>query len=191
MSRSIVDVDLSNFHLLPKECLQSVFWELASVDPDVDPRFEKEEWFSSTLLEWGRCGKLIVEDGESLAFAEYAPATLFPRLADYPAARAGSPNACVLAYCFADERHRGRGVGSELVREVARDLVDRGYRAVEAVGDRAFDGGWVLPAPFLSANGFAVVADDPRYPLMRLDLHGSDEARRERAVAAAVASVAD
>lgn len=185
-------MELWNFHLLPKECLQSVFWEMASVDPDVDPRFEKEEWFSSTLLEWGRCGKLVMEDGEALAFAEYAPATLFPRLAEFSAGRAGSPHACFLAYCFAEERHRRKGIGSALVREVARDLVDRGFRSVEAVGDRAFDGGWVLPAGFLAANGFVVVAEDPRYPLMRLDLHGSAGApRRERAVAGAVLSAGD
>ncbi|HVH54072.1 MAG TPA: GNAT family N-acetyltransferase [Actinomycetota bacterium] len=185
MGRTVVDVDLANFHLVPKACLSSVFWELDRIDPDVDPRFEKEEWFSSTLLEWGRCGKLVVEDGEALAFAEYAPSTLFPRLARFPAARAASADACYLAYCFVDERHRGRSLGSELVHEVARDLVDRGYRAVEAVGDRAFQGSWVLPTTFLGANGFAVVYDDDRYPLMRLNLHTSADPRRQLARAAA------
>ena len=191
MSRSVVDVDLDNFHLVPKACLLSVFWELDPVDPDVDPRFEKEEWFSSTLLEWGRCGKLVVEDGEALAFAEYAPSTLFPRLTRFPAAGAASVDACYLAYCFVDERHRGRSLGSELVHEVARDLVDRGYRAVESVGDRAFDGSWVLPTAFLGANGFAVVQDDDRYPLMRLDLHTSAQPRRQLARAAAGLDASD
>ncbi len=83
MGRTVVDVDLDNFHLLPKACLLGVFWELDRIDPDVDHRFEKEEWFSSTLR-----GKLVVENGEALAFAEYAPSTLFPRLARFPAARA-------------------------------------------------------------------------------------------------------
>lgn len=190
MSRSVVDVDLDNFHLVPKACLLSVFWELDRIDPDVDPRFEKEEWFSSTLLEWGRCGKLVVEEGEALAFAEYAPSTLFPRLARFPAARAASVDACYLAYCFVDERHRGRSLGSELIHEVARDLVDRGYRAVESVGDRAFDGSWVLPTAFLGANGFAVVQDEDRYPLMRLDLH-SAQPRRQLARAAAGLDASD
>lgn len=190
MGRAVVDVDLDNFDLVPKACLLSVFWELDEIDldeidPDADPRFEKEEWFSSTLLEWGRCGKLLVEDGEALAFAEYAPSTLFPRLARFPAARAASADACYLAYCFVDERHRGRSLGSELVHEVARDVVERGYRALEAVGDRAFDGSWVLPAAFLGANGFAVVSDDDRYPLMRLELRSSAEPIRSRAGAAA------
>ena len=184
MSRSVVDVDLDNFHLVPKACLLSVFWELDRIDPDVDPRFEKEEWFSSTLLEWGRCGKLVVEDGEALAFAEYAPSTLFPRLARFPAAGAASVDACYLAYCFVDERHRGRSLGSELARGGSRPG-GPGYRAVEAVGDRAFDGSWVLPTAFLGANGFAVVQDDDRYPMMRLDLHTSAEPRRQLVARAA------
>jgi hypothetical protein len=61
--------------------------------------------------------------------------------------------------------------------------VDRGYRAVEALGDRAWDGGWVIPVSFLAANGFTIVRDDERFPLLRLDLHSRDEllVQRERA----------
>ncbi|MBI2239098.1 MAG: GNAT family N-acetyltransferase [Actinobacteria bacterium] len=175
MREGIVDVDLENFRLVPEACLNAVFWELTETDPNVDPEFEKEEWFSSTLLEWGRCGKMAVEDGEALGFAQYAPATLFPRLREYPVAGAASPDAVFLSYCFVVEGRRGRGLGSELVRAVARDLVDRGYRAVEAVGDRAWDGSWVLPVTFLEANDFAVVKDDPRFPLLRLDLRAAGE----------------
>ncbi len=179
MAERILDVDLENFHLLPKECAASVFWELPDTDPDVDPGFEKEEWFSSTLLEWGRCGKLAVEGGAGTAFAEYAPPTLFPRLRDYPAARSASSDAAYLSYCFVVEGHRNRGLGSELVREVARDLVDRGYRAIEAVGDREWDGSWVLPELFLVSNGFVVVREDPRFPLLRFDLRDVAEPLRQ------------
>jgi len=167
----IVDVDLESFPLLPKPCLASVYWELTEeVDPS-DAPFHKEEWFSSTLLEWGRCGKLAVAEGAGVAFAEYAPATLFPRLREFAAARDTSPDAVYLSYCYVVEGRRGEGLGSELIREVARDVVERGYRAVEAIGDRAWDGSWVLPLPFLAANGFVVVRDHHRYPLLRLDVH--------------------
>lgn len=170
MRREILDVDLDNFRLLPKACLGTVFWEIDDYAPGIDTWFEKEEWYSSTLLEWGRCGKLVIEGGESVAMAQYAPATLFPRLIHFPAAAATSSDAAYLAYCFAEEGHRGRGLGTELVRAVARDVVERGYEALEAIGDREWDGSWVLPAPFLVSNGFTVVREDPRYPLMRLDL---------------------
>lgn len=169
MSRRVVDVDLENFQLVPRACLSTVFWEMTEEDPDHDPAFEKEEWFSSTLLEWGRCGKLVVEEGKALAFAQYAPATLFPRLRDYAAADPASP-AAYLAYCYAEDGHRGEGLGTELIHEIARDLVDRGYRAIEAIGDREWEGGWVLPMPFLVSSGFTVVRDDPRFPLLRLEV---------------------
>jgi len=47
---------------------------------------------------------------------------------------------------------------------------------VEAIGDRRSDGKeWVLPVTFLAANGFRVVRDDERHPLLRLDLRGREE----------------
>jgi hypothetical protein len=58
---------------------------------------------------------------------------------------------------------------------VARDIVERGYRALEAIGDREWDGTWVLPMPFLAANGFSVVRDHARFPLLRLDLRDADQ----------------
>jgi GNAT superfamily N-acetyltransferase len=185
MDHSVVDVDLDRFHLIPKRCLESVFWELAASDPDVDPRFEKEEWFSSTLLEWGSCGKLAVLDDTSVGFVQFAPATLFAKLSEFRAARGVGIDAVYLGYVYAEEGHRGRRLGTQLIRSVARDVVDRGYRAVESIGDRAWDGGWILPYPFLAAAGFTVAIDEPRYPLMRLDLHRSVPAARADAFVAA------
>jgi GNAT superfamily N-acetyltransferase len=184
MSRRVVDVTLDNLSTAPPEVLDAVFWELA-IDSPVEPRFEKEEWFSSTLLEWGPCGKLLVEEETSLGFAQYAPATLFPRVASF-AAGAVSADAAYLSYCYVVEPRRGEGVGTYLVRVVARELADRGYRAVEALGDHRWDGSWVLPAAFLGAAGFHVLRDDPRYPLMRLDLRAAVEPG-ERADAAEAA----
>jgi hypothetical protein len=173
VTRRVVDVTLENLSAAPNEILDSVFWEL-DVDSPVDPRFEKEEWFSSTLLEWGRCGKLVVDGEDALAFAQYAPATLFPRLATFRCG-AVSRDAIYLSYCFVVEPRRGEGLGTHVVRSVARDLADRGYRAVEALGDLSWNGSWVLPAAFLGANGFVVVREDPRFPLMRLDLRAALE----------------
>jgi GNAT superfamily N-acetyltransferase len=228
VSARIVDVDLENFHRIPGACRAALYWEMDHDDPEVNPRFQKEEWFSSTLLEWGSCGKLVVSDDDpaSIAgsdpevpgrvapreaalidhpssaggrahagvddgagFAEYAPATLFPRLRRFPSGTAAaSTDTVYLAYCYVIDGRRGQGLGSALVREVARAAVDRGYRAVEALGDRAWDGGWVIPVSFLAANGFTVVRDDERFPLLRLDLHSRDELRSQREHAAIPAS---
>jgi GNAT superfamily N-acetyltransferase len=190
MAVRIVDVDLENFRRIPRECRDALFWEMDHDDPAVHARFQKEEWFSSTLLEWGPCGKLATEGiepaevaDEGSGFAEFAPATLFPRLRRFPAGEAASlVDAVYLAYCYVVEGHRGRGLGTALVRDVARAAVDRGYAAVEALGDRTSDGGWVIPVAFLAANGFVVVRDDDRFPLLRLDLRS-----RESAIASRVA----
>jgi GNAT superfamily N-acetyltransferase len=165
----VVDVDLVNLHRAPKDCLTSVFWEIDEDAEDLDPFFHKEEWFSSTLLEWGRCGKLMAEGDDAFGFAQYAPDTLFPRLGRFPRSEI-SRDAVYLAYCFVEEGRRGRGRGMALVRDVARDVVERGYLGLESIGDRDWDGDWVLPERFLSKCGFRVLRDHPRYPLLRLDL---------------------
>lgn len=169
MGRRLVDVTLDNLRKAPPEVLAAVYWELDLDDPPVEPEFQKEEWFSAVLLEWGSCGKLAMEEDQSVAFAEYGPPSFFPRLSRF---RCGtvSADAVYMSYCYVVSRRRGFGVGTEMVRAVGRDVVDRGFRAVESIGDREWSEGWVLPAPFLAANGFAVVRDDSRYPLMRLDL---------------------
>lgn len=170
MSERVLDVDLENLHRVPRACLEAVFWERLDAGSGVDPRLEKLEWFAATLLEWGPCAKLVVVGEEGVAFAQFAPGALFPTLQRFPTASAASADAVYLAYCFAVEGHRRRGLGRWLIGEVARHLAERGYRAVEALGDRAGAPGWVLPLGFLSASGFVVTRDDDRFPLLRLDL---------------------
>src|SRR2546427_12381546 len=121
MPKRILDVDLETFAKVLPECQSALFWELpASTGEVADARFQKEEWFSSTLLEWGACGKVTLDEGATVAFAEFAPATLFPRLESFRAGRV-SDDAAYLAYCFVADGCRGRGLGTELVRAVARD----------------------------------------------------------------------
>lgn len=180
----LVDVGLDNLDRCPGEVLEAIFWELELDDETVDARFHKEEWFSSTLLEWGACGKLLEEGGRAVAFAQFAPAPLFPRVATFPSGRV-SEDAVYLAYCYVASGHRGKGLGTRLVRAVGRDVAGRGYRALESVGERDWSGGWVIPFAFLAANRFSVLREDPRFPLMRLDLWAAG-GPREAAGAAAV-----
>ena len=181
----IVDVTLENLADCPAEVRSSVFWELDLEEPPVEAGFLKEEWFSSTLLEWGGCGKLLI-DGGVVGFTQYGPPSLFPRLGRFRCGRV-SRDAVYLAYCYMVPKRRGRGEGGRLVRTVGHDVFDRGYRALEAIGDREWDGGWVLPAGFLAASGFAVIRDDPRFPLMRLE----PATGREPAVQATAVSLPD
>ena len=111
MRTDILDIDLANLHHSPKECLTSVFWEIDDLAEDLDPFFHKEEWFSLTLLEWGRCGKLMAEDDEAFGFAQYAPDTLFPRLGRFPRGKI-SRDAVYLGYCFVEEGRLECGRGN-------------------------------------------------------------------------------
>lgn len=186
MSRRVVDVTLDNLRRAPAEILGAVYWELDVDETAVEPEFEKEQWFSDVLLEWGSCAKMVVEDElGAVAFAEYAPPSFFPRLARFRSGRV-STDAVYLSYCYVIDRRRGFGLGTHLVRAVGRDLLDRGVRALESIGDRVWTPGWVLPVPFLGAGGFEVVREDPRFPLMRLDLRPAVPSA-EGAEAAAVA----
>ena len=79
MSRRLVSVTLDNLVDLPPRCRRCVFWELdpvshARAHEVGDPALEKEAWISSTLLEWGSCGKIVYVDGVPAGYVLYAPA---------------------------------------------------------------------------------------------------------------------
>lgn len=164
----VVDVTLENLEDCPAEVLSSVFWEVEQEEPPVEAGFLKEEWFSSTLLEWGACGKLLIDD-DVVGFTQYGPPSFFPGLSRFRCGRV-SGDAVYLSYCYIVPKRRGRGGGSHLIKTVASDLNDRGFRALEAIGDREWEGDCVLPAGFLASSGFEVIREDQRFPLMRLTL---------------------
>jgi hypothetical protein len=83
VTRTVLDVTLDNLSAAPHEVLDSVFWEL-DVDSPVDPRFEKEEWFSSTLLEWGPCGKLVVDGGSGPGLRSVRSRNAVPPVGELP-----------------------------------------------------------------------------------------------------------
>jgi N-acetylglutamate synthase-like GNAT family acetyltransferase len=78
---------------------------------------------------------------------------------------------------------RGGGLGRVLVQAVARDIVRRGLRAIEAFG-RSANGSadelpagdphaCVLPTDYLRAVGFKTVRPHPRTPRLRLDVRST------------------
>jgi GNAT superfamily N-acetyltransferase len=63
----------------------------------------------------------------------------------------------------------GGGLGRMLLQGVAKDLVRRGVKAIEAFGDMSWEGigHCVIPADYLLAVGFKTVRPHPRYPRLR------------------------
>lgn len=181
MSRRIVNLTLDTLEDLPRTCRACVFWELDPVSADRacangDPGIDKEAWVSQTLLEWGSCGKIAYVDGMSAGFVMYAPPAYVPRANAFPTSPV-SPDAVLFMTANVVAPFAGGGIGRMLVQAMARDLIKRGVKAIEAFGDAKFGeldedfpAGCVTPADYFLAVGFKTVRPHPRFPRLRMEL---------------------
>jgi GNAT superfamily N-acetyltransferase len=179
VSRRVTGVTLDNLGDLPKKCRHCVFWELAPHLREQAEEFgqtdlEKEAWVSNVLLEWGSCGKIAYSDGLPAGYALYAPPGAVPRASTLPTAPV-SADAVLLTTLKVRQEFAGGGLGRMLVQAVAKDLMRRGVKAVEAFGDARPDGETtcLVPADFLVSVGFKTVRPHPRYPRLRLELRSA------------------
>ena len=184
MSRRLVNITLDNLSDLPTRCRDCVYWEL---DPAAAERahenggaaLEKEAWVSDALLEWGCCGQLVYVDGAPAGYVMYAPPAYVPRSIAFPTSPV-SPDAVLLMTGRILPEFAGSGLGRMLLQGLARDVVRRGIRAVEAFGrttdgapgpvTRGADYRCLLPAGYLRAVGFKTIRQHPLTPRMRLDV---------------------
>jgi GNAT superfamily N-acetyltransferase len=189
MSRRTVNITLDNLDDLPVRCRGCVFWELDPVARDRsieagDMAFEKEAWVSATLLEWGSCGKVVYVDGVPAGYVLYAPPTYVPRAVAFPTSPV-SPDAVLLMTGHVLPDFQGGGLGRMLLQGLAKDLIRRGVRAIEAFGDERWEapGACLLPADHLRSVGFKTVRPHHRYPRLRLELKSAATWREDVEVA--------
>ena len=188
MSRRLVNITLDNLEDLPIRCRRCVFWELDPVsmqraEDAGDPELEKEAWISSTLLEWGSCGKLVYVDNVPAGFVMYAPPLYVPRSIAFPTSPVSADAALMMTAHILPE-FQGGGLGRMLVQGVAKDLTRRGLRAIEAFGDLKWEKpGCVLPADYMLAVGFKTVRPHHRFPRLRLELKSAISWREDVEVA--------
>jgi GNAT superfamily N-acetyltransferase len=175
VSRRLVSVTLDNLDDLPRRCRRCVFWELDPVSRDRaveagDPALEKEAWISSTLLEWGSCGKIVYVDGAPAGYVLFAPPLYVPRSVAFPTSPV-SADAVLLMTAHVLPEFAGGGLGRMLVQGVAKDLTRRGVKAMEAFGDlKGETGSCMVPADYLLSVGFKTVRPHHRFPRLRLEL---------------------
>ena len=175
MSRRAVNITLDNLDDLPGRCRKCVFWELDPVGHDRavaagDTAFEKESWVSATLLEWGSCGKVVYVDSVPAGYVMYAPPVYVPRSVAFPTSPV-SGDAVLLMTGHVLPEFAGGGLGRMLLQGVAKDLVRRGVKAIEAFGDLNHEApACVLPAEYLTAVGFKTLRPHHRFPRLRLEL---------------------
>ncbi|NGN63895.1 GNAT family N-acetyltransferase [Streptomyces sp. A7024] len=175
MGRRLAPLTLDNLPDVPKRCRSCVFWELDPVSGEAAvkagrPELEKEAWISGVLLEWGSCGRVVYVDDVPAGFVMYAPPAYVPRSTAFPTSPV-SGDAVQLMTAWLMPGYQGQGLGRVLVQTVAKDLLRRGVKAIEAFGDAQWrEPACVLPAEYLAAVGFKTVRQHPRYPRLRLEL---------------------
>ncbi|MFI6961923.1 GNAT family N-acetyltransferase [Streptomyces sp. NPDC050149] len=175
MGRRLVPLTLDNLPDLPQRCRSCVFWELDPVRGDAAVKGgraeqEKESWISAVLLEWGSCGRVVYVDDVPAGFVLYAPPAYVPRATAFPTSPV-SPDAVQLMTALILPGYQGQGLGRVMVQTVAKDLIRRGFKAIEAFGDARWkEPACVLPADHLLAVGFKTVRPHPVHPRLRLEL---------------------
>ncbi|OII60772.1 GNAT family N-acetyltransferase [Streptomyces sp. CC53] len=178
MGRRLVPLTLDNLQDLPKRCRTCVFWELDPVSGEAalkagTPELEKEAWISAVLLDWGSCGRVVYVDEAPVGYVLYAPPAYVPRSSAFPTSPV-SPDAVQLITAWISPGYQGQGLGRVLVQTVAKDLLRRGFKAIEAFGDARWkEPACVLPADHLLAVGFKTVRPHPAYPRLRLELRST------------------
>ncbi len=171
MGRDVLPFTVDRLPDLTGGCAECVFWELGPAlgRRRAKPRDDKQAWLTSTLLEWGTPGRVVMVDGHYAGHIIYAPAHLVPRALAFPTAPV-SRDAIVLVTARIDSQYAGQGLGRVLVQAAAKDVLRRGHRALEAYGSRDGRAACVLPADFLLAVGFRTTREHAAYPRLRLDL---------------------
>ncbi|MET7639253.1 GNAT family N-acetyltransferase [Streptomyces sp. NPDC005438] len=175
MGRQLVSLTLDRLADLPDPCRSCVFWEMDPVSGEEAVRsgqaaLEKESWLSAVLLEWGSCGRVVLVDEEPVGFVLFAPSAYVPRSTAFPTSPV-TPDAVQLITARLVPGFQGQGLGRVMVQTVAKDVLRRGFKAIEAFGDARWQGpGCLLPADHLLAVGFKTVRPHPRYPRLRLEL---------------------
>jgi GNAT superfamily N-acetyltransferase len=175
MGRHLVPLTLDNLSDLPPRCRACVFWELDPVSGEAAGRsgqsvLEKEAWISAVLLEWGSCGTVVYVDDRPVGYALYAPPAYVPGSGTFPTSPISS-DAVQLMTEWVEPGYQAQGLGRSMAQSVAKDLLGRGFRAIEAFGDaRGKEPGCVLPAEYLLAVGFEVVRPHRAFPRLRLEL---------------------
>ena len=174
MPRTTARLTPEHLEALEAPCRSCVFWETDAVRRSevTDPVAAKAAWLEQVLGEWGTCGQVALVDDVPVGYLVYAPAAYVPGAAAFPTAPV-SPDAVLLTTAYVAAGHTGGGLGRLLVQKMARDLVRREVRAVEAFGDTRGRGPCRLPVDFLSGVGFNVQRAHSTTPRMRMELRST------------------
>jgi ribosomal protein S18 acetylase RimI-like enzyme len=173
----IVDITGANLGDIPDDyfshssCRSCLYWEdggTPSARTTEDSEVEKRRWFNSISMIFGPSGKLVYQADAVVGWAQYAPASCFPRVRSYHVCP--SEDAYLITCLAVKPDHRDRGIGESLLRAVTEDLRARGIKAVETFARRGNAKNPSGPLELYEKVGFRVKTDDEYLPLLRLEL---------------------
>ena len=124
---------------------------------------------------FGSYAKVVLVDGQPVAYAQFGPLSAYPRalrLRELYAQLPDAPLPAVITCVATTAEARGRGHATHLVAVICDDLAERGFAAVEAypeAGARSDATSAATPAFWIEA-GFRLAVDDARFPVMRREL---------------------
>lgn len=124
---------------------------------------------------FGSYAKLLLADGEAVAYCQFGPLSAYPRagrLRELYPQLPQAPLPAVISCIASTAAARGEGWARQLVEDVCADLGGRGFAAVEAYPDLTRPENETSGASpdFWHALGFVTAVDDERFPVMRRDL---------------------
>ena len=124
---------------------------------------------------FGSYAKLLLVDGEAVAYCQFGPLSAYPRALrtrDLYPRLPQAPLPAVITCIATTADGRGSGHALRLVAEVCRDLAGRGFAAVEAYPEAhaVADATPAAKPGFWLRAGFGLAVDDERYPVMRKEL---------------------
>lgn len=177
MSRRVVGLKPEHLTELPLGCAGCAFWERGPVARNTLTREQaaeaKRAWVQRVEREWGTCGQVLLDQGSPIGVVIYAPPELVPGATAFPTAPVGQD---AVLMTMLRTTPGGHAPAKMLVQAMARDLVKRNERAVEAFADargrtgRSGESSCLVPLDLLTAVGFTPTREHPTTPRMRMDL---------------------
>lgn len=169
MRRKIVSVTPKTFANSGFECCTCTRWEGIPKSGNVQQMQQlKAENMRRIIKKWGVCGKLVYVDNEAVAFAQYGPAEFWQGINNFSACHV-SEDAIFLACLYVLPYAQGRGLGKVLLQSIEASLIKKRVKAIEVLTTRD-DHHPPGPIEFYLQNGFRIEREDPRFPLLRLEL---------------------
>lgn len=158
MAKKVVPLRAANLDDIPEPCRLCQHWNIKTCDN-----------VERLLRERGSCGFVLYDENKAAGFVMYGPAKYFPKSGLYPVSPV-SKDAVFISCLYVDPDLRGNGAGKRLLNAVEKEALGREYPAIEALAGRDQSVPPAVPLEFYIANGFYILRDDRRHPLVRMDL---------------------